>query len=397
MGSFDATCVLSDIGIGGGDKIACLLLQESNYGKLNNVWSPVSPLLPGEYYDYGQIELDEDPVAFLRHLKPWIVPLPAGANHCHEQSVDPDHCDWASIQEHDADDRLFLYANERDVPAFKDKPDESNHEYYSLQEIRKALTDAGINPNSPYSEGNCYLHTVGDPGVIIADLGFGVKVDNPIVAKIQEAVRAIGYCAYPIPGEHENDKCPRKEGRDIRLLFLQSPDAQVNFDLKEYKRPNRIHASRAFIRMDVLDALCPINDRMIRRAQVLCDKRKSFMEKYSDKNLNTLGYRFSMEIINSPLDLWFSSEYSSAHYDHITPQILAMPDDSPVDAFIPWVRLSDVICKSRGDLRRGLRPTACLVGSQEANEDWGEQLKYHQKMVKVLRPLVARAKKDYAY
>lgn len=418
MGSFDATCILSDIGIQGGDKIACLLLQDGNYGEFKSVWNPVSPFLIGKYYDYGQITLDEEPTSFLEHLKPWVVPQTAGENSCHAQAVSPEHLDWDALENADHEDRLFLYSRSDDVPTFRAAREEKerlmdlgemmrnpNRKYSRgpFWDIQDALNTAGIKSGSQFTDGACYLHANGGTGLFVIEPKFGTKINDPILDKIRDAIAPIGYSAYPIPINSSYDKDFPKEDRGVRLLVAPSPHEDKYLDFRGYENPKQIHATRGFIRMDVLDALFPVNERMIHRATLLREKRAKFLDDKYESRTFMSGYRFAQamtqmgpESYSDPLGLWFKSEGSTCDKDHIAPQILAMPDDSPVEAFIPWVRLADVIVGMKYPQRRGLRPTVKYVGSQCAYEDRQGQLKFHRSMVDILAPLVAADKAERA-
>lgn len=414
MGSFDTTCILSDIGIQGGDRIVCLLLQENNYGELMSVWNPVSPFLTGKYHDYGQIALDEEPTAFLEHLKPWVVPQEAGESSCHAQAVSPEYLDWDALEDADHEDRLFLYSDSHDVPAFCAEREEyerlmqrgnSNCKYSRgpFWDIQHALDAAGIESGSHFTDGACYLHANGTTGLFVIEPRLGTKINDPILDKIRDAIAPIGYSAYPIPTNSSYSEDFPKEDRGVRLLVAPSPHADKYLDFRGYEKPKQIHATRGFIRMDVLDAIFPVNERMIYRATLLREKRAKFLDdKYKSKPFMS-GYRFAQEMTqmgpesySDPLGLWFKSEGSTCDKDHIAPQILAMPDDSPVEAFIPWVRLADVVVGMKYPQRRGLRPTAKYVGSQCAYEDREGQLKFHRSMVDILAPLVAKDKAERA-
>ena len=418
VGSFDTTCILSDIGIRYGDKIACLLLQEGNYGEFDGVWNPISPFLIGKYDDYGQIKLDEEPTAFLEHLKPWVMPQVAGENSCHAQAVSPEHLDWNLLEDSDHEDRFFLYADDDSVPMFREQRKEKDRllewgdnmrnpgRKYSrgpFWDIQDALNDAGIKSTESYTDGACYLHADGNTGLFVIEPKFGTKINDPILDKIRGVLAPLGYSAYPIPINSSYSEDFPKADRGVRLLVAPSPHEDKYLRFGHYEKPKRIRATRGFIRMDVLDALFPVTERTVYRAGLLRDKRAEFLaNKYESKTFMS-GYRFAQALkqmgpknYSDPFGLWYTSEGSTADNDHIAPQILAMPDDSPVEAFIPWLRLAYMIVGMKYPYRRGLRPTLKYVGSQCASEDWGDQLKYHRSMVDILDPIVVADKAERA-
>jgi hypothetical protein len=424
MGSFDATCVVSDIGISCGDRIACLLLQGSNYdddpGSTAN-WNPVSPFLMGKYDDYGRIALDEEPKAFLDHLRPWIAPQVAGSNSCHEQAIDPDLLDWDGIQEADHEGRLMLFADDEQLEVGKKRAarrrafliesggaalDEEDDGSDPFWRIRKLLAKAGIDPNSKFgTKDGVYVYGVGNAaGIYVVETPWDTKKDDPLVDRVREVLAADGLAVHliPAPGRGYHPGTP-PEDHQVGLLVtpaLGTTTRHISFG--GYEKPKQIRAARGFIRVDVLDALWPVNDRMLKRAGMLKKLHAEHAGEdgiYRRIGMGAYGFTQSMKQMGSRkyMDsdgLWFGSEGSTADEDHIAPQILAMPTDSPVEAYVPWVRLANVISTMKWWMRKGLRPTVQYVGSQCASEDWEKQLKYHRTMAKLLAPVVKEMKAE---
>lgn len=398
MGSFDATCILSDIGIGAGDKVACLVLAQGNWTEDASAnWNPVSSFLVGKYDDYGRVALDEEPKAFLEHIRPWVVPVVAGANSVHSQAIDPDALDWSGLEEADHEGRLFLWSDES-------KKDTPRDPYFQL---RKMLKDGGIDPDSMFSnKGSVYLHAVGggSTGIYVVEPEWGVKVGDPLADRLRAILEPNGYSVHliPKPGIGYKEGTPPE---DYQVAYLVAPSAgtkgNIHFGISDER--DRVEAARGLIRMDVLDAVFPVDDNMVRRAGLLREARLEALERASvedrmreylpkdafPRGLSPYMFTQQMKSIGRDRDahsdaLWFSSEGSNADEDHIAPQILALPEDAPVEAFVPWVRLADVISTAKWWMRRGLRPTTRYVGSQFASEDLPRQLKYHRALVKVL-------------
>lgn len=421
MGSFDATCVLTDIGISSGDRIACLLLQEGNYGtEPNRNWNPVSPFLMGTYDDYGRVALDEEPEACLAHIKPWVVPVEAGVNSYHEPAINPDDLSWDLVEDADHEDRLFLYARDKDVPAFiaataakNAKHDESLAKMQEVDpddlrgpfwRIRKTLGAAGIQTQDNFQTGSCYLHSINTTGLFALDFPWDTKLGNPIITQVREALLPIGYSAHVIPasGIAYKDGTP-PEDYQVSLLIAPSPSTTIHLNFRsELDTVARVRVKRGFIRLDVLDVLFPVNERMIKRAGQLKNLHAAHKDGdtlYQRLGMGAYGFANAMKQMGSRKytdsdGLWFASESSTADVNHIAPQILAMPLDSPVEAYIPWVRLANVISTAKWWMRRGLRPTTQYVGSQCAPDDWEAQLKYHRAISKLLAPMVKEMKAE---
>src|SRR5690606_31616710 len=112
-----------------------------------------------------------------------------GDNSCHEQAVDPDDLDWDLVEDSDHEDRLFLYADDEDVPAFAAAKAAQDAKHDAMlaatqgidpEEVRgpfwrllKALKAAGIQARDKFQSNSCYLHAVDTTGLFVLDFSWG--------------------------------------------------------------------------------------------------------------------------------------------------------------------------------------------------------------------------------
>lgn len=364
MGSFDMTCALSDIGITHGDAVACIFLQQEGDVLC---WNPCSPILLGKYYDYGQVPpTDKNIEGFLSHIKSWVVPLPAEG---YDHAVDPNHLDWGTLEQLDARARIFLYRREDD----KDKP--ADNTYGIFKDIQIAL--------QILMEGQHFkLTAIGHTGMFSIDFDWGFKNGDPLIEKIQGSLKPYGYAAHVVPARgvaYAAGTPP--EDHHVSLLVCPMPGTEIQLNFQPKTIMPHAPMRRILIRMDVLDALFPVDEDMLERAQALRKLRECYVAR--DSFVSAYGFAYAMKNLGDD-GLWFCSERGMADFQHIAPQILAMPADAPLEEYVSWVRLADLCQAARWWMRRGLRPTAPYVGSQDAFEDWGKQLRYHRAMSKIL-------------
>ncbi len=97
MGSFNVTCAVSGLPIGGGTAVRYLLLTQGPYHRPGDfavgsdaAWFPRTPPMTTHYYDYGRVD-DLAPrlmaKAWRAQLREDLVPMPVGENSCHDVSV----------------------------------------------------------------------------------------------------------------------------------------------------------------------------------------------------------------------------------------------------------------------------------------------------------------------
>lgn len=118
MGSFDGTCMISGLPIGGGERIKMILIKKSGTndgaGYLchpYSAWSPVSPPISGRYDDYGRCEVDDDQRLVLdfalKALNEVHMPVEQGENQYHDIAL-PDILSEENLSEGLRTGRILL-------------------------------------------------------------------------------------------------------------------------------------------------------------------------------------------------------------------------------------------------------------------------------------------------
>lgn len=394
MGSFDATCAVSNLGITCGDPIFALLIASAQYadeGEGN--WEIISPLLPGTYDDYGNIALDEEPPDFLMDwLKENLMPLDAGSNSVHEPRFDPATVTWDEVMDLSHHARLFL------------KPDtwyEDSCAEHHTPPLLKLLQDAGYNTEQRFSTPNgIHVFPVLPGGNLhIIELPFEDREQH--AEKIRDLLSehySVMIAAAPSSYGEGIIVAPKpaKETQD-KTLFLGST-----------KDPGR-HVRVIFVRQDLMDFLVPEDDLLnplVEEIQTAAENQQK-VDGQSDPSKLAEALRASdMDEKKVEEMLAALASVQSYKFDRVlalggevrqtaTSMVLATPADQ-TEWFIRWVRASKLWIMCRGHLRSGLRPSVIYVGSQGADEDWDEQLGFHLACAKVLRKAIAARDKQRA-
>lgn len=393
MGSFDATCVASDIGISCGDEILCFLIMPPKYptGFGENHWSPLHVPIEGTYDDYGRIALtrEEDGAAVMDFLRPRITKLDQGNNPYHEQAVDPATITWDEFQDLDHSSRTFIhFTKDGDVP-----------ERETLWGVPDLLTAAGIKLGSKHEEDTVYVHsTANASNLIYVDLPFNYAAQTAMIERVTVAV-APKWNTVVVPAEGSS---PDGESPPRGLLIVPAMGQKMMTYFGRDRTPHDLRLTRAFIRKDVYDYLTPVTDEMREIAGWLRDAAEKH-HKLDDKDrFMKSAYMFArdMHSLREPR-VW---DKLNGVYFHggeggdlvkmmFAKQILAIPVGSEVEAYLPFVRLSVFLGKIKDSLRRGLRPTVGLTGSQWTGDDWPDQKKFHQACSKIIT--AARKRKDW--
>jgi len=405
MGSFDATCILSDIGISCGDEVYVVpLIGPPNMTRHGNGnWTVAALPFEGVYDDYGCADLmdSSDGEAFIDLIRGHIVPLEPGPNSVHDLAVDPDTMTWADFQSLDHDSRTFVTEEPRE-PAGQTHTDIMVA--HGPGQITARLADAGIKVKpigvGPDADGASVVHNVygvGLPGsnVVCIELPWDAGVQDSLIPRIRAALEPLwSTMVTDAPGRANTEGKPPQRAMLVAPAPGNVDRRSIYFGRPDYDREH-LRLTRGFIRKDVFDALVPDDEETVEMATLLMEARKEFSAPTAS-GFPSAGYllkhRLSRMTRSGGFDfdkrlngLWFkpSCDGTELGGDLICKQILALPEDAGIDAYIPFVRLTDLIRLTGGPLRRGLRPTVAYVGSQFAQEDWPEQAEAHEKLAAI--------------
>lgn len=387
MGSFDATCAVSNIGITCGDRIVALLIAAPEFtdsGESN--WEVISPPLPGSYDDYGNIRLDEDPPEFvMAWLRKHLAKVDAGQNSVHEPHFDPAELDWNLLETTAHQGRLCLKTRdeytENLVKTFSDP-------------LREAVRAAGFNPDGRFGKDGVHVFPVHEGANLhVIELPFENNVEA--AAKLQAALSgeyATMFAAAPGSYNGALIVAPKVSDPDTRgqVLFLGS------------RKNKRRKVDIVFVREDLLNLLIPETPDIMEAAEELHKAAEVAHRADDGLSLSELVKVFMQAGKNedNATDLAMLVRRSSAGMDRIlhlggavrqtaTEMVLATPTTGDLTWFIRWVRASKLWLMLRGHQRSGIRPDVIYTGSQCADEDWEDQLAFHIACQKVLEGALA--------
>jgi len=393
MGSFDVTCIVSDVGISCGDKILVVPLvarsHRDSHGEGN--WEIAAVPIEGTYDDYGRIALDrpEEGEAMIDLLRPYMSRLDQGENSCHDMPVDPKTLTWKAFQELDHDSRTFV-TRQGTKPSHADEL----NTHWGTGAVSAILAEAGIGTERfGQGEASVWIQAIGLPGsnVMCIELPWEAGKQDALIPRVRAALEAKNYAVMvtDAPGRASAKDGPPQKA----LLIAPAPGSPSKIYLGQHDwGSNNRRITRGFIRKDVFEALVPVDEQTLEMAELLHEAHRKHLAQPSD-SWGASAYMFEEGITRLRGDDWSpwdgkgarlgglsyrTCSGSSFGSGSLARQILAVPLDSPVEAFVPFVRLQELMDLVNGPLRRGFRPTVAYVGSQGASEDWQEQARFHR-------------------
>lgn len=110
MGSWDATCMASNLGISAGTPVRALLICQNKYPEMNDYYTPILWPIKAKYDDYGGIDGydPKDVEAWIEALRPYIVPNMEGDNKYHDTRINPNELDVETFLEGLQEKRIFI-------------------------------------------------------------------------------------------------------------------------------------------------------------------------------------------------------------------------------------------------------------------------------------------------
>lgn len=399
MGSFDATCILSDIGISCGDAILVVPLigppAGNRHGDGN--WTVAALPMEGVYDDYGNVALNDsgDGDRLIDLIRPHVAHMEPGSNSIHEEEVNPDTLTWDAFQALDHDSRIFVTEDPRDREGYNHTDAMIAH---GPGQVIARLAAAGISVK-PYGAGVdevSNVYGVGLPGsnVVCIELPWEPEVQDEVIPRVRAALEPVwSVMVTDAPGRANAEGKPPQKALIVAPAPGNEDNRGIYFGRPDYEREH-LRLTRGYIRKDVFDALVPGADdeETVEMATLLMEARREFSPPTAS-GFPSPGYLFKQRLsrmtrpggfdFDKRLNgLWFkpSCDGTELGGDLICEQILALPEDAPLEAYIPFVRLADLVRLTNGPLRRGLRPTVAYVGAQFASADWLEQAHAHALM-----------------
>jgi len=284
MGSFNATCIVSNLPIEAGTPVRFLALARNAFSPDGNGhecyvtgrWQLHGVPIKGQCNDYGSVERIEQSFTtrvFFEGLALSAVEIGVGDNSCHDPAVrtDMDQDSWLNalwegrvkVDDSRAQNRRYKEAKELDqkLEELTGKPSRLAAIYTpdlykpaqgvpTFQRIEKLLTDAGLK----LSAGNF------DPGLLIDDVGTGFVRIRRCELGVQEGLESIlsvlhggGYAAMLTAGSGSYSN-----KAEVLVAPLPSTDPNVfirtQHEVEDYWREPR-PVSQAMIREDVWQIL----------------------------------------------------------------------------------------------------------------------------------------------
>lgn len=384
MGSFDATCVLSDIGISYGDKVYAFILCSGSGGRTmggHPSWYPVTYGVQGTYDDYGVVNLDEEyPQHILDTLGRFVKPFEQGKNRFHESAVNPNALTWELIQDIDRQGRLWA---QRETYGYKSDT-EWKHPIQKIcddNDIKIRISPLGY-PGGSFHYGEITEWEIEDQIKIVNKLTALPDFINSPYQMISIPREGIGYSKDTEPGIDS-------ELWQRGLLFAPKlKQHSVSSYIGRKPTSKQVRLSVGLVRKDVFDSLMELDAEAIEISSLAREMVKGMENTDVPRLLD--GYLLKSNLRNLKPNasfserggLWYGGEGHSMSENIITAMIASTPTET-FEQFNGWLQALDMYKKSQYSLRRGLRPTPDYVGSQNASEDWPNQLKFHKKMAEI--------------
>jgi len=395
MGSFDATCILSDIGISYGDEVYVFLLCSGNGGRTmggNRSWYPITYGVPGTYADYGRVSLNgEYPQHILDTLAQFVVPFEQGSNSCHEHAVDPNALTWNSLEEADRQSRLWAQRAPVNYMKMNNAEEEWKHPIQKICDDN----DISIRVFPVALSGSTFLY--GEIEIWESDKQKEIEdklracpefINSPYqVVSVPKA--GVGYSEENKPALDSEDGwyrgllfAPKLKQHNLGSFFGYTPSDE------------RVRVAIGYVRKDVFDALIVLDRESVEIASLVREKVEICQEYEAKKVSNHWdpdSKYYLRDVLrslkpNATYGTRRGLSYGGEGHGMSETILTEMIYSSPVDTFEPfngWVRAIDMYNKSQYSLRKGLQPTVDYAGSQCASEDWPDQLEFHQKMAKI--------------
>jgi len=204
MGSFNATCIVSNLPIEAGDPVRFLALTESDLNRSNEHccyvtgrWQPRTAAIRACYNDYGSIEKIQEGLVervFFKSFNADVIEKGVGDNQCHDVQVRKGMTreQWLEAL---WEGRVYSHPSSLSWVPGESLP-EPEQGIPTLSRIEKAVTEYG------------------EPGFVIDDVTYGfIRVrdgsfedsqDTKALEKAMEVIRAAGYAAMIICGTGNN-------------------------------------------------------------------------------------------------------------------------------------------------------------------------------------------------
>jgi hypothetical protein len=263
MGSFNATCIVSNLAIEAGERVRYLALVRSAFEPDGNGhccyvggrWQLHGVPIKAQYNDYGSIEGLEDSLQtslFFEALKRSAIEQGVGDNQCHDVAVRAEMSreDWLTAL---WEGRIFVegerpYTGSYDPEAYEPKPGVP-----SVRRLSKVITDAGLTVVTSYMADGYVVDQVA-PGFI--RIRYGERVERGSSAKLKQLLPTIHAAKYAAMVTVGTGDYPH--GSEILVAPLPPTDPNVHISLgglapEPHMRPRPV--SQAMIREDVWQIL----------------------------------------------------------------------------------------------------------------------------------------------